>query len=137
MSNVDIQEIMKVQFELQKAMGFPGATEFCMGEDGDTQALPFSDTNYSEQGAKEMLLAAMVECSEALGEFSWKCWKPDGYKEVDKQAMATELTDIIQFVANAAIYLGLSGSDLAYALQNKWQLNFKRIHMGETTRERI
>ena len=116
-------ELMEMQYHLQKSMDFPGT--------GDE----FRIHQYSEQGVKEMLLAAMIECSEALGEISWKCWKPSGYKETNKELLTTELTDIIQFVANAAIYAGITGPELDKALRAKWKVNFERIAKGETTRE--
>jgi len=114
------KELMDVQKDLQQIMGNPGAPGF--------------DGSHSDAGVKEMLLAAMMECSEALAEVSWKPWKPEGYKEVDHNLLATELTDIIQFVANAAIYAGLSADDLETALRKKWRVNIERVANGETTR---
>lgn len=119
--SLSIAEIMFKQYNLQKSMGNPG-TGHEYAEDG-----------YSDQGVKEMLLAAMVECSEALGEISWKPWKKPGYCTTDNEALATELMDIVQFVANAAIYAGLTGDDLEAALRAKWKVNDKRVTDGETT----
>lgn len=116
------EELIDIQRDLQKLMGYPGAPKF-------------KSDNFDSKGVKEMLLAAMVECSEALGEVSWKPWKPEEYKTVDKHLLATELTDIIQFVINAAIYANLTAEDLDTALRAKWQVNIQRIKDGDTTSE--
>lgn len=119
---MNIAEIYEMQYQLQKSMGYPGTSS------------PYFPGDVNEQGGKEMLLAAMVECSEALGEFSWKPWKPEGYKPIeDKMLVATELMDIIQFVMNAAIYLGLNPIHLEDALRAKWEENDRRVQDGETT----
>lgn len=110
---MDMAEIVGQQFDLQRRMGFP------MGD--------------GEEGAKESLLAAYTEVTEALEEINWKPWRADR-KEVDLHRFATELTDIIQHVVNAAIAMDLTAVDLAHALRGKWQTNHNRIENNETTR---
>lgn len=116
MSDVlDLKELLMTQTVLQTRMGWPGGR--------------------NEIGAKEMLFAANVEIAEVLNEINWKPWKEHPYKEVDKHALTTELTDILQFWANAALCLGLTAEELTEALRRKWEVNHQRIDDGLTTTE--
>mgnify|MGYP001043518233 CR=1 FL=1 len=94
-------------------------------------------------GAKENFLAMQVEVTEVLAELPWKPWK--SYADVQRleavlndpvarKRLATEMTDIIQFWANAALALGLTAEDLHVALETKWGENHRRVEAGEAGR---
>ena len=102
-------EVHRRQSDLQMRMGFPNG--------------------FGEIGASENLFAAMMECAEAINELNWKKWKAEK-NPVDKERFATELTDIIQFVFNAAACLELDEYDLATALIKKWDVNDHDIKSG-------
>ena len=114
---LSIEEILDRQHVLMKSMGWPAGEPIIEG---------------NEDAAKSHLLAAIHECTEAMNEMNWKPWKANK-KPVDPQKLATELMDIIQFVANAALVMNLSSWDLERALREKWEVNFQRIEQGEVT----
>lgn len=107
---LDLNELLTKQHELQLRMGFP--------------------TGQGEEGVKENLLHVIVEATEAMREVNFKPWKATKFV-VDREALAMELTDILQFWANAAIAFGLSAEDLTTALRIKWGINGARIDSGE------
>ena len=107
---LDLTELMQTQHNLQERMGQP--------------------TGLGEAGVKESLLHVMVETVEALREINFKPWKAKKI-EVDRKALATELTDILQFWANAANAFGLTPEELTEALRAKWGVNHTRIDSGE------
>lgn len=110
-SNVlDLAELLTTQHELQSRMGHP--------------------TGLGEPGVKENLLHVMVETVEALREVNFKPWKTKQF-EVDRAALATELTDILQFWANAALAIDLTPEELTTALRTKWGVNHQRIDDGD------
>ena len=89
-------------------------------------------TGYGEAGLKENLLQAIVEVVEALRETNFKPWKAKRI-EVDRVKLATELTDILQFWANAALAMDLKPDELSGALRAKWLVNRERINQKEVT----
>lgn len=110
---LNLETIFNTQSNLQALMDWPGGI--------------------GQAGTKEMLLGAMVECTEALDEINWKPWKAHIPKDYDKEKFTTELTDIIQFVINAALCMNLTAEDLTIALQVKWVENYARIKEGKVT----
>ena len=106
-------DLIDRQTELLEAMGWPGGP---VGEDS----------------AKGHLLAAIHECTEAMNELNWKPWKAKK-KAVDMDKYATELMDIMQFVANAAIVMGLEEADLERAFYKKLHVCYKRVQTNEVT----
>lgn len=110
MSVLDLKELLQTQQELQRQMGDP--------------------TGQGEAGCKENLLHAIVELVEAMREINFKPWKAQ-QKPVDRKALATELTDVLQFWANAANAMGLTPDELTQALRKKWVINVQRIQTGE------
>jgi hypothetical protein len=103
-------EVLATQQALQAKMGDP--------------------TGFGEAGVKENLLHVMVEAVEALREINFKPWKMTTH-EVNRYKFATELTDILQFWANAALAFGLTAEELEDALRLKWQINLDRIAAHE------
>jgi len=106
---LDLNELLTTQFELQKRMGNP--------------------TGAGEEGVKENLLHVIVETTEAMQEINFKPWKTKKI-EVNRAALATEMTDILQFWANAALAYGLTPMELTDALRKKWEVNNGRIADG-------
>ena len=109
---LNLTELLETQKALQAAMGNP--------------------TGYGEAGLKENLLQAIVEVVEALRETNFKPWKAKRI-EVDRVKLATELTDILQFWANAALAMDLKPDELSGALRAKWLVNRERINQKEVT----
>lgn len=109
---LNLDELLTTQNALQVAMGDP--------------------CGQGEKGLKENLLQAIVEVVEALRETNFKPWSSKK-KQVDRTALATELTDILQFWANAANAMGLTPMDLTMALRAKWLVNRERINQKEVT----
>lgn len=107
MKFINLGELLANQAKLQQAMGHP--------------------TGEGEAGCKENILHIMVEAVEALREINFKPWKKGAPIQVDRAKLATELTDILQFWANAANAMGLTGEDLSQALRAKWIINYDRI----------
>lgn len=107
---LNLTELLTTQRMLQARMGHP--------------------TGLGEAGAKENLLHVMVETVEAMCEINFKPWKTNRFT-VDRKALATELTDILQFWANAALAMGLTAEELTEALRAKWDVNHQRIEDGE------
>jgi dimeric dUTPase (all-alpha-NTP-PPase superfamily) len=105
-----LTELLSIQETLQARMDYP--------------------CGLGEVGAKENLLHVVVEVAEALNELNFKPWKAQ-LKFVDRQALATELTDILQFWANAALAMGFTAEELTDALRAKWEVNVGRIQAGE------
>lgn len=110
--SVTFKELLGHQYNLQNMMGWP--------EGGP-----------GLEGFKNSMLALVVEATEALNETPWKPWKTSGYKDIDVKSLATEMTDILQFWANAALHMGLSPEYLSKCLRQKWTENIRRIHAGE------
>ena len=107
---LSLDELLKTQQRLQTRMGEPTGT--------------------GEAGLKENLLHAVVEITEALRETNFKPWKTQ-YIPVNREALATELMDVLQFWANAANAMGLSPEELTDALRRKWGVNHQRIDDGD------
>jgi len=108
-SILDLTELLETQRKLQARMGNP--------------------TGLGEPGVKENLLHAIVETVEALREINFKPWKAKTF-EVDRKKLATELTDVLQFWANAALAMDITPEELTEALRAKWQVNHQRIDDG-------
>lgn len=98
-------EILREQGKLQEAMGWP------MG--------------VGEKSAIDNLTHAIVEVTEALRELNFKQWKEK--RPVDVTAFATELTDVIQFLFNAANAMGIHECTLTHVLREKWKENYRRL----------
>lgn len=114
---VSFEEFFKAQYELLEKMGWPGGK--------------------NQEGAHKQLTAAMVEIVEALSETNWKVWKPNYLQplsEEQRSKLKTELTDIMQFVINTAIYMDFTAQDLSDGLRAKLKINHERTNNGETTR---
>lgn len=107
---LDLTELLAAQARLQLRMGHP--------------------TGVGEAGVKESLLHVMVEAVEALREINFKPWKAKKFS-VNRVTLATELTDILQFWANAAIAMGFTAEELTDALRAKWGVNDQRIKDGD------
>lgn len=112
-NSLTLPELLSNQSALQAAMGQP--------------------TGLGEAGVKENLLHVIIETTEAMAEINFKPWKVK-LKDVNREALATELTDILQFWANAANAFGFTSEELTEALRKKWLINYERIQAGEVKR---
>lgn len=95
----------------------------------DLQAALGWSTDRGEPGVRLNLLAVVNEAMEALDEVNWKPWKKT-LKPVDRTALATELTDLLQFWVNACLAAGLGPADVTAALRAKWKVNHQRLKGG-------
>lgn len=109
---LSLNELLVCQQLLQDKMGHP--------------------TGRGEQGCKENLLHSIIEVVEALREINFKPWKKEQI-QVDRQKLATELTDVLQFWANAANSMGFTAQELTEALRAKWQVNYQRLGLNATS----
>lgn len=75
-------------------------------------------------------LAAVAEIIEVIDETGWKPWKSNGFGTVNHAAFADEMADVLLFLFNMAIGAGVSGTDLARALEDAWQKNETRQRDG-------
>lgn len=114
-----LSEILKRQRQLQTAMGSP--------MDGGT-----GDIN---TGVRENMLALIVEVTEVLNEVNWKPWRRHQLKVIDRNALLTELVDVLQFWANAVNAAGFAAEDIEAAYDVKMAECYARIENGKTTRE--
>jgi hypothetical protein len=114
---VTLVDLVQVQRQLQDAMGHPN------GHQGE--------------GAKNALTHAFTEVAEALNEVHWKPHKkhkPEHGTLKDRTKFVTELTDVLQCVANAAVAFDVTAEELSQALIIKWGVNFESVDNGEVTR---
>lgn len=107
-----------------------------LGTQARLQARMGDPTGTGEAGLKENLLHVIVEATEALAETNFKPWKATR-KEVDREALAMELTDILQFWANAALAMGFTPEELTNALRIKWNVNHQRIDTGDVVEDQV
>lgn len=82
-----------------------------------------------EEAVYHNIMGIISETQEVLAEINWKRWKEDypNYKEVDRDKLLIELTDILQFWVNACQVMGFDASDVFAALAGKWRVNHARI----------
>lgn len=100
---IDFRELLNTQIELQQKLEWP--------------------CGKGPASAQMNLFAAQIEISEVANEINWKTWKRTP-KVVDVSKVATELTDVFQFLANVAIAFNISPNELSEALRAKWITNF-------------
>ena len=79
-----------------------------------------------------MVLAAFVELGEYLQDLTWKPWaksprKPD---PAERERAIEEMVDVLHFVGDALIALGVSDEDLSLAYQKKMDINRQRMARG-------
>lgn len=88
--------------------------------------------NYNDMSTEELVeylkgqvMALQAETIEALDEMSWKPWT-HGEKFVNREAMSGELADILCFLVNIALGVGLTANDFYRYHQEKALRNIKR-----------
>lgn len=73
--------------------------------------------------------AAVLELGELLNEVGWKPWaQPRGW--VNQAKAITELVDVLHFVANIAVALGVDEAELWAAYRAKQRVNAERQARG-------
>lgn len=73
-------------------------------------------------------LAAMVELSEMLQETPWKPWKKN--QEFNKVLAKEELIDVMHFIVNLALCLGMTYDEFDFMFMEKNKVNFRRREYG-------
>lgn len=111
---MEMKTFLEQQKSLQKHLGYP------MGGD-------------MEGAIKENILALIVEATEVLNEINWKPWKKEK-REIDRDALLTELVDVLQFWANAVNAAGFQMIDIHMSYQAKLGECYARASRGETGR---
>jgi hypothetical protein len=109
--------ILDKQRSLQDAMGWPNGKGM--------------------EGVRTNFLCLEHELHEALDEVHWKPHKahlPEHGTLKNRDRFIIELTDALQFWANAATAFDVTAEELAVALVAKWHVNAERILDGEVTR---
>lgn len=81
---------------------------------------------------REQTLAAFVELGEYIQNLAWKPWAkekrfPD---EEDRAAAVEEMVDVLHFVANNLVALGVTDEELDFAYQEKMNINRERMARG-------
>ena len=115
-TTMTFKEFFEAQNELMLRMGWPGGVD--------------------QEGFRNHILAATSELVEALHETNWKPWKPNYLEPLapgQRENLKTELTDIMQFIINAALCMGYTAEDLSDGLRSKLRVNHERVDNGETT----
>lgn len=75
---------------------------------------------------KDQILALTDEAHEALNEMGWKPWATS--RHLNEKEFAGELADILCFLVNLALGVGLTSEDFYLLHQEKAQRNIKRQH---------
>lgn len=76
----------------------------------------------------DLVLATHVELTEFLNEFHWKYWKQNGHTNVE-QAKG-ELIDVLHFIFELAILIGMTPEDLYFRYVKKNEINIERQDKG-------
>lgn len=106
---LSVEEVLKVQRRLQERMGHP--------------------YGHGEPAIIENLIRCGMEVTEAINELNFK--KERKVKKiVDRQKFLTELTDALQFWANAVNEGGFTAKEVEDALCAKWVINHQNIDDG-------
>src|SRR3546814_20161250 len=82
------------------------------------------DTPALVEYIKNQVLALLDEGHEALNEVGWKPWASS--RHVNREAFAGELVDILCFLVNLALSVGLTPEDFYRLHQEKALRNIKR-----------
>jgi NTP pyrophosphatase (non-canonical NTP hydrolase) len=78
-----------------------------------------------EKWIKEMCLCVMVEAAELLNEVNWKHWKRT-QKAMDTEQARFEIADLLCFLLNAAMLLGMDAESLFQYFMRKCEINRER-----------
>jgi len=73
---------------------------------------------------------AVDEITEAMREVGWKPWKKRGFGVVNRAAFAHEIADVVMFLLNMLLAAGITGEELADALDATWAKNEQRQKDG-------
>jgi len=100
--------------------------------DHDWEAIGRTDRRVS-RSIKDNLWAAVVEIGEVAREFSWKSWSA-GKPFVNRRRVLEEVVDVLHFLANVLIALGVSDDELEREYQRKQEVNRERQRAGYVAR---
>lgn len=79
----------------------------------------------------EMLKAAILEIGEAFNEFSWKSWASNQF--LNRDALVGEGIDVLFFMANVFVALGVTSDELDRRYRGKMAINTLRQSNGYDT----
>ena len=79
---------------------------------------------------KENVLAAEDELHELLGGVAWKSWCSDYGQRIDRDEVLAEAVDVLMFVGNLLVSLGVSDAELNKRYEIKLAKNRKRQDDG-------
>lgn len=112
------------------------ALEGLLSRKREEQALFGNPVNSDDASARmdyfrTSALGAIVEMVEVLNEAGWKPWKQQGFGEIaDPTAFAEEVADVVMFVLNVCCVAGVSGDELARAIEAVFAKNERRHNEG-------
>ena len=106
-----LKDLFRRQNELSKAFG----------DDFSKMTL-----EQKEQYTKDKVLALLDEIHEVLRETNWKSWKKEK-KEINKDHLLTELSDVFHFYINLCLAWGFTADDVYDAYVKKDDENYERI----------
>lgn len=81
---------------------------------------------------QKMTFAAMVELGECSRKFSWKPWAVDD-PYIVRAELIEEYVDVLHFVADCLVALGVDGRELNEAYSRKLDENIQRARSGGYT----
>lgn len=91
----------------------------------------FTPDVYTEENIKNLtyqILAMFDEVSEALACIPWKPWKKN--QRFDVCSFREELMDILHFLVNCCLYVGMSSEDIFNEFMRKNKINWERQRNG-------
>lgn len=124
----ELDEIFELQFALQHRLKRPvhkAHTLLDQAKKGDLYArTQLWDMIRADVEAMRQELAELTDC------FPWKHWRKVSDQPFDVQNARVEVVDIMHFLVNIALYLGMDANDLHAAFMAKNQVNHERQDSG-------
>ena len=127
MQNVALERVIQTQRDYQEALG--------KGVDS------FQSAEAKMQYIRDLCLSLNVEVTEFLQELPWKPWRKLQDQHYDKHAAADELADMMIFIINLWIHLGVytNGActdELLKRITQKQTKNSARLMTGRNRRSK-
>ena len=127
MQNAKFEQMVQAQREFQEALGHGPES--------------FQSAEAKMQYIRDLCLGLHVEVAEFLQELPWKPWRKLQDQEYDKHAAAEELVDILIFVINLWIQLGVytkgtCADELLKRITQKQIKNSARLTTGRNRRSK-
>lgn len=108
---MNIQTMLEDQRQLQEILEYP------MG--------------HGPKNIRNNVLALIVEATEILNEFHWKPWRSQKHAyEVNRTQIAEEVADLLHFLMNILIEVGIDSEQIEEAWHNSCDKIVERSHNG-------